>query len=378
MGQLAQDTDNEDSLFISSPVELDFFRNKKILKIACGKMHALVLCENNELYSWGVNDDFALGREGVEEEGIQRVEIPSSEEIIDICAGASYSAILTIRSNGKATAGGCVWTCGTFKSTNGIFGYDPHNKFGIGFQRVPTTRGIVSITAGMNHLLMIDRNNEIWSMGANESYQLGRKHRLRNIKYILVPTIISRARDSKFTSVSCGAYHSFAVNENGEAYSWGSNCNGQLGNGTLEPQDLKYQIEIEGVEEVACGLNHTIIRTKNNKIYGCGENAQQQLSNNTTKSTSASKSTGASNNNSGIITSPTLIATGFSRIRSGADFIVLEKNNKLYTQGINVECECGLPNETEEVKKLSEIKHKFSKIVDYQCGGNFTLVHTEK
>lgn len=352
LGQLGQ---NEDVVFTKDPVVIKEFDGKKILKIACGKMHSLVLCENNELYSWGVNDDYALGREGVDTEGVCQVEF--TEQIEDISAGASHSVILTKR--------GHVYICGTFKSTNGVFGFSKIDKFGKKFMKLPI-KGIKTIASGDNHILMIDKLGDIYSVGANESFQLGRKHRLRNKKYVLTPQAISsvynRDENYNFAKISGGSYHSFGINNEGEAFSWGSNCNGQLGTGNLESADLKYKISMNRIKTIECGYNHTLLQTDDTKVYGCGENGQFQLA------------------DKGEVFKEFYPIDGnkYDEIKSGGDFIVLRRNNKLFCRGINVECECGQDNEIGEIKQLTEIKFTFKNIKAYECGGNFTLIYTEE
>ena len=342
----------EDIIFTDKPIEIKEFRNLKILKIACGKMHNLVLCEKNMLFSWGVNDDYALGREGVDNEGVTQVDF--NEEIEDICAGASFSAILTKK--------GRVYVCGTFKSTNGIFGFSINNKFAVGFQLISSVKGIKSISAGQNHILMLHKNGDVYAMGANESFQLGRKHRLRNEKYVLIPQIISsssnRNENYNFIQLSAGQYHSFALNTNYELFSWGSNCNGQLGNGTLESADLKYKINIKDVKDIQCGYNHSVVLTNSGHVYGCGENKQFQLM------------------NSDKLIYNTFVKLDnkkYDKIRCGGDFTVMVKNNKLYTRGINLECECGLEG-VDCARDLVEVDVS-GKLRDVQCGGNYTLIH---
>jgi regulator of chromosome condensation len=39
---------------------------KSIIKICCGGLHRLALCSDGVVFSWGNNDDGALGRAGVE------------------------------------------------------------------------------------------------------------------------------------------------------------------------------------------------------------------------------------------------------------------------------------------------------------------------
>lgn len=42
----------------------------RILKIACGGMHTVALSSLGKIYTWGCNDDGALGRDGAENQPI--------------------------------------------------------------------------------------------------------------------------------------------------------------------------------------------------------------------------------------------------------------------------------------------------------------------
>ena len=59
-----------------------------ILKVVCGGMHTLALSNSGKAYSWGNNDDGALGREGPEN---YPVEVNIGVPITDITAGDSHS-----------------------------------------------------------------------------------------------------------------------------------------------------------------------------------------------------------------------------------------------------------------------------------------------
>ena len=63
---------------------------RRILKIVCGGMHTLALSNMGKVYSWGCNDEGALGREGPENlplEVANTLNIP----VTDITAGDSHS-----------------------------------------------------------------------------------------------------------------------------------------------------------------------------------------------------------------------------------------------------------------------------------------------
>lgn len=352
MGQLALP---EEITSTNRPQKLDFFENKEIVKIAVGKLHTLVLCKDNELYSWGINDDLSLGRDG-DERVPSIVDFP--HEIIDICGGASYSAILTSK--------GHVYGCGTFKSTSGVFGFDAKNQFQKRFVRMVNLSKITRIYPGHNHLVMLDSKNNIWTVGANESGQLGRKSRVRNIKRSLeacqVSTKLSRKENHSFARASGGGFHSMAVNDLCQCFGWGSNFNGQLGIGTVESSEFRKKVELENIMDVKCGLTHTLFLTNDGKVYGCGDNSLSQL--------------GIEGER--MYSKPMLILEGAGRIRSGSDFGIAQIGQRLYSWGSNLTGELGFDElEHDEVRRPREIDFDFGEILDYGCGSDFTIVLTK-
>jgi len=66
---------------------IDF--TNKIIKIACGGMHTLVLTTMGRIYSWGCNDDGALGRD--ESENYPELISNNNIPIDNISAGDSHS-----------------------------------------------------------------------------------------------------------------------------------------------------------------------------------------------------------------------------------------------------------------------------------------------
>ncbi|KAI4291767.1 regulator of chromosome condensation [Pancytospora philotis] len=337
----------------STPTEIGFFKDKRVLKIACGKLHTLALCENNELYSWGVNDDHALGREG-NEEVPELVKFKGT--IAGISAGASHSAVLT--------EAGQVFACGTFKSVNGVLGFSPQVRYQPTFVRVGLLRGIAKIVSGANHILMLDRSGRLWAMGGNESGQLATTTRERHKQRSLEPTQISPNVSGKerlrFVDIGAGGFHSFAVKDDGSVLSWGSNINGQLGQGTFTPPThVKGDVLFQGAAQVFCGRNHTLLLDSARGLYGCGDNAAHQLG------ISAGKVVGAA---LPILGDVTLVA-------AGDDHSIARVGTALYGWGFNLSGGAGA--EETELKAPTEIRFDFGEVVDVACGTDFTMVLTK-
>ena len=62
-GQCGINNEKKENQNILIPKKIKFFKNKKIINIFCGSICSLVLLENNELFSFGFNDNGELGIE---------------------------------------------------------------------------------------------------------------------------------------------------------------------------------------------------------------------------------------------------------------------------------------------------------------------------
>ena len=76
---------------------------RSIIKITCGGMHTLALANCGTIYSWGCNDEGALGRPGAENTPMKvEMDLP----VTDVSAGDSHSCAYSTISN-KVFYWGC-------------------------------------------------------------------------------------------------------------------------------------------------------------------------------------------------------------------------------------------------------------------------------
>ena len=87
--------------------------------------------------------------------------------------------------------------------------------------------------------------------------------------------------------VKLGEFHTLALTSFGRVFSWGSNNNGILGNGTYEGFD--YPIDISGmfiledfeyITKIEAGPSHNLALTSNGRVFAWGLNSVGQLGNN--------------------------------------------------------------------------------------------------
>ena len=84
-----------------------------------------------------------------------------------------------------------------------------------------------SVSWGIDHCLLLDKKHRVFSMGFNKHGRLGHGDENDRLK----PQMIASLKDKGVIDVQCGAYHSAAVTNTGEIYTWGPGNAGRLGLG---------------------------------------------------------------------------------------------------------------------------------------------------
>jgi len=225
---------------------IEELRNKKEfaepLHLAAGGMHTLVIDSEGRTWSWGINDNAALGRPteglaGIEQEELETRPMPVATisphphpesarppfKAARVCAGDSVS--VAVSEEGELVA----W--GSFRSNDGLLGFD--GKVGTSPKQLDPTRvsnlrdyPVSQIVCGYDHVLALTTDGHVYSWGNGQQQQLGRKIIERRKKNGLSPERLSL---KKIVLIGSGGSHSFAVHEDGTVYGWGLNTRGQLG-----------------------------------------------------------------------------------------------------------------------------------------------------
>lgn len=113
------------------------------------------------MYTFGCNDEFALGRDNDEE--IDSVTLP--EKCIEVTAGDSHTAALSVT--------GCVYAWGTFRDGSGVLGLE-NKKIAKTPMKFKMRDQIVKISSGADHLVFLTYAGEVYTAGNSEHGQLGR------------------------------------------------------------------------------------------------------------------------------------------------------------------------------------------------------------
>ncbi|KAJ3278560.1 Regulator of chromosome condensation [Borealophlyctis nickersoniae] len=257
------------------PALLRSLSDVTIVAIFAGGLHNIALTDDGKLWSWGCNDQMALGRGGEEMEP-GPVEGLDDEFIVQVACGDSISAALTREGN--------VYAWGTFRGTNGIFGFAA-NETGVTTKtqdrpvRLEMLTRIIDIDCGANHMIAIQDGGTVYSWGIAEQGQLGRKPQGRRMEQSSLTPRPCNFRRLKYTRAFCGSYHTFLVYKETEVYAFGLNNHGQLGLGDTDEYEGVWHVDgLEGkVKTISGGEHHSLFLNEDGNVFVWGRADSGQL-----------------------------------------------------------------------------------------------------
>ena len=133
-----------------------------------------------------------------------------------------------------------------------------------------------TISAGYSHMLAIAGNGTLWAWGKNTHGELGDG---TNVNKNLPVQIGSDTNWKEVSTGMAGIYaHTLAVKTDGTLWAWGSNNNGQLGDGTMVDKNYPVQIGSDtDWKTITAGFNHSFAIKNNGTLWGWGNSGQFAL-----------------------------------------------------------------------------------------------------
>ena len=294
------------------PTLLKELVGRQICEIAVGAMHVLCVSAGGGLYSWGCNDDGALGR--VSSDGSDgrpadvepnKVDMPNGVAVRKVSCGDCHSCALDDR--------GRVWLWGTYKDSNGYIGIVHKRKQEtevLEKSAEPTLvlEGCSVLASGANHTVALVNTlgtRKVVAWGSNATGQLGLSD---NLGCGLAEKIVSgsveglAARDGGGCEVSGEAVvrlldtngtekgaDKMTLQELQQALAKGASLVVQAPDrevpkaekkNLLHPQEMSLStagVEASNVEAVFASAECTFITVNDGTVFGCGLNGDGQV-----------------------------------------------------------------------------------------------------
>lgn len=171
----------------------------------------------------------------------------------------------------------CFSTFVRNRANGAIFGFGLNNYHQLGVVKKKSDaifspqltpfENVKSITGGQHHTLVLTNDGKCFAIGRKDYGRLG----LGEVDAEVVDklTQIKTLEKLNVTQLECGECCSFAILEDGKAYSWGMGSNQQLGLGSDEDQNEPVlltgaQVKDRKVIKVSSGGQHTLFLAVDN------------------------------------------------------------------------------------------------------------------
>lgn len=132
---------------------------------------------------------------------------------------------------------------------------------------------IIKISSGDGHCMAIDTDNNLWAIGRNFEAQLGLGDKKNREEWNTVSDI------PKIKNVFCGAFFTILLDVEGNIWSFGSNNLGALGLSMKEDVELTKPNKLENfcaVHSISCGFYHSLVLDNDGIVWVFGSNEYGQ------------------------------------------------------------------------------------------------------
>ncbi|KAI8086120.1 regulator of chromosome condensation 1/beta-lactamase-inhibitor protein II [Halteromyces radiatus] len=205
--------------------QVDVLKNKKIVRIATGRNHSLLVTDIGEVYAAGDNK---LGQLGIstlnDQTNFAKVTSLANHKIIDVACGAEFSLVLTDKHQVYAFGSQEYGQLGNGETGQYIKSAGQMNTQP---QSIPllvkalSERKIISIACGTSHSLAMDDDGYVYSWGFGGYGRLGHGEQKDLLVPKVIPNLSKSHRESRATQIACGSTCSLALDGNTQMLLWG-------------------------------------------------------------------------------------------------------------------------------------------------------------
>lgn len=257
----------------SPAAELTVIPTTAFTTLDAGEGHACALTSAGQAWCWGRN---TMGQLGDSTASVRTTPVQvlqqSGVTFTQVSAGQAHTCAIT--------SAGQAWCWGT--NGNYTLG-DSTTNLGLAPVAVKPLGGVAftSIYAGLGHTCGLDSSGQAYCWGSNAWGQLGNN----STTHRKTPYPVQHPSGVTFTSISAGETHTCALDTTGQAWCWGYGAGGAMGGGFSFGDSIPVQVtHPSGVTftSLVADYRHTCALDGSGQAYCWGANNRGQLGDNTT------------------------------------------------------------------------------------------------
>ena len=218
-----------------------------VMLLGTSDEHSVVVDPFGSVWCFGNNDDGRCCPDNGKKIISSPTRVRGIPPSVGVACGLHYTLSLTVD--------GDVWCWGRFY---GVVG---------GPKRIVELKNITSMSSGRAHACFIDSFKRVWAMGNNADGECGLGHVVRSENPQLIPLV------NDIVSVSCGAWHTLFLTNDGIVFSTGYN-NCRIGF-PKEIENIIFPTPIpnmpdEKIVKLSGGKYHSLFLSLSNEVYLTG------------------------------------------------------------------------------------------------------------
>jgi alpha-tubulin suppressor-like RCC1 family protein len=258
-----------------------------LLCISSGSAHTVGVGEDGSLWSWGSNRQGQLGLGNQVTKLATPTRIPDTNGFVAVSASHCFS--MALDQNGH------VWSFGSNHS--GVLGLGIDNREAQ--VSVPTQIDSMSqiraISAGLFHVLFLDTQGRLWTVGYNYSHQLGlgdalsrctpcrieKQYRPLSYWQTFVSHFGFRSESlvEEFqihvVKIAAGKWHSLVLDSDGNVWAFGENSQGQYENTGINASWPKLQTTLRNIVEIYAAGENSYAQNADGQVFVFGKNIDE-------------------------------------------------------------------------------------------------------
>jgi alpha-tubulin suppressor-like RCC1 family protein/phosphodiesterase/alkaline phosphatase D-like protein len=262
---------------------------KTVTAITAGANHSLALCSDGTVLAWGSNSSGQIGNNStygpMNPVAVNRSGVLKDKRVIAMAAGDSHSMVLCDDGTLAAWGAGSNGQLGTGSTTSSTVPVLVRQTGVLAGKRV------TAISAGAFHSLALCSDGTLAAWGYNSYGQLGNNSTTNSLVPVPV-SLTGQFAGKAATAISAGDYHSLFLFADGSVAACGYNDYGQLGNNTTTNSSVPVAVIRTGVlsgktvAAVVAASRRSFALCTDGTVAAWGHNNSGYLGNNNTTNSS--------------------------------------------------------------------------------------------